>query len=212
MEDRLAWWKEQLAGAPQVVELPLDRPRPPVQSYRGARASLPIGRELASSLETTVRRLGVTPFMALLAGFATLLSRYGGQSDVVVGTPIANRGRAELEDVIGFFVNTLALRLDRRGEPGFSELARRAREVALGAYAHQDVPFERLVSELQPERDLSYSPVFQVMLALQNLPEPDLDLPGLQVSQLELDLARTQYDLSLFLFPHAGGLLARLEY
>ncbi|HEY4572773.1 MAG TPA: condensation domain-containing protein, partial [Thermoanaerobaculia bacterium] len=212
METRLAWWTQQLAGAPQVVELPLDRPRPPVQSYRGARIGLPVGRDLVAHLETTVRRLGVTPFMALLAGFATLLSRYGGQSDVVVGTPIANRGRAELEEVIGFFANTLALRLDLRGDPGFGELARRAREVALGAYTHQDVPFERLVSELQPERDLSYSPLFQVMLSLQNLPEPDLDLPGLQVSQLELDLGRTQYDLSLFLVPDEGGLRARLEY
>ncbi|MEA2604640.1 MAG: hypothetical protein QOF89_5632, partial [Acidobacteriota bacterium] len=210
--DRLAWWKRQLGGAPQVVELPLDRPRPAVQSYRGARAGLTIERELVTRLEATTRRLAVTPFMALLAGFATLLSRYGSQSDVVVGTPIANRGRAELEDLIGFFANTLALHLDLRGDPGFDELARRVREVALGAYGHQDVPFERLVSELQPERDLSHSPVFQVMLALQNLPESNLDLAGLTLSPLELDFGRTQYDLSLFLFPHAGGLLVRLEY
>src|SRR3954447_1511536 len=152
MEDRLAWWKEQLAGAPQVVELPLDRPRPPVQSYRGARASLPIGRELVTSLEATVRRLGVTPFMALLAGFATLLSRYGGQTDVVVGTPIANRRQAELDDLIGFFVNTLALRVDLAADPAFGGLGRSVREMALGAYAHQEVPFERLVDALRPER------------------------------------------------------------
>ncbi|HVG08475.1 MAG TPA: non-ribosomal peptide synthase/polyketide synthase [Thermoanaerobaculia bacterium] len=208
MEDRLAWWKGQLAGAPQVVDLPLDRQRPAVQSYRGGRAYLTISGEV----EATARRLGVTPFMALLSGFATLLARYGSQSDVVVGTPIANRGRAELEDLIGFFANTLALRMDLSGDPGFDELARRVREVSLGAYARQDIPFERLVSELQPERDLSHSPVFQVMLALQNLPESQLDLAGLTLSPMELDFGRTQYDLSLFLFPHDGGLLARLEY
>ncbi|HWM94193.1 MAG TPA: non-ribosomal peptide synthase/polyketide synthase [Thermoanaerobaculia bacterium] len=214
MEDRLAWWKHQLSGAPQVLELPLDRPRPAVQSYRGGRAHLAIGRDLEIRLEAAARRLGVTPFMALLAGFTTLLSRYGSQTDVVVGTPIANRGRAELEDVIGFFANTLALRVDLSGDPGFSELAHRVRAVALGSYAHQDVPFERLVSELRPERDLSHAPVFQVMLSLQNLPDAHLDLAGLTLSPLELDFGRTQFDLSLFLFPEPdqGGLLARLEY
>nr|QEO74125.1 condensation domain-containing protein [uncultured bacterium] len=208
MEDRLAWWKWQLAGAPQLIELPLDRSRPAVQTYRGGR----VGLTVAAPLEPLARRLGVTPFMALLSGFATLLNRYGSQSDVVVGTPIANRGRAELEDLIGFFANTLALRIDLSGDPGFDELAHRVREVALGAYARQEIPFERLVSELQPERDLSHSPVFQVMLALQNLPESQLDLAGLTLSPVELDFGRTQYDLSLFLFPHEGGLLARLEY
>jgi amino acid adenylation domain-containing protein len=208
MEDRLAWWKWQLAGAPQVMDLPMDRQRSVVQSYRGGRAYLTISGEV----DATSRRLGVTPFMALLSGFATLLNRYGSQSDVVVGTPIANRGRAELEDLIGFFANTLALRIDLSGDPGFNELAHRVREVALGAYARQDIPFERLVSELQPERNLSHAPVFQVMLALQNLPESQLDLAGLTLSPMELDFGRTQYDLSLFLFPHEDGLLARLEY
>ncbi len=206
LEERLGWWTWQLAGAPQVVELPLDRPRPAVQSYRGARCHQAIETGLPA------RRLGVTPFMALLAGFAALLSRYGGQTDVVVGTPVANRGRAELEDLIGFFANTLALRVDLSGDPGFEELARRAREMSLEAYAHQDIPFERLVEALRPERDLSHAPVFQVMLALQNLPVSELDLAGLTLSPLELDFGRTQYDLSLFLFPHDGGLSARLEY
>ncbi|MFL6291918.1 MAG: amino acid adenylation domain-containing protein [Thermoanaerobaculia bacterium] len=209
LEERLAWWKFHLGGAPQVVELPLDHPRPAVQSYRGRRAYL----TLESDLDEVARRLGVTPFMILLGAFATLLARYGSQPDVVVGTPIANRGRAELEDLIGMFANTLALRVDLSGDPGFDELARRVRQVALGAYAHQDIPFERLVDELRPERDLSHSPVFQVMLALQNLPGAQLDLAGLTLSPLEFEVDRTQFDLSLFLFPRPqGGLLARLEH
>ncbi|HWN42366.1 MAG TPA: amino acid adenylation domain-containing protein [Thermoanaerobaculia bacterium] len=209
LEERLAWWRFHLGGAPQVVELPLDHPRPAVQSYRGRRAYL----TLESGLDAVARRLGVTPFMILLGAFATLLSRYGSQPDVVVGTPIANRGRAELEDLIGMFANTLALRVDLSGNPEFDELARRVRQVALGAYAHQDIPFERLVDELRPERDLSHSPVFQVMLALQNLPGAQLDLAGLTLSPLEFEVDRTQFDLSLFLFPRRdGGMLARLEY
>ncbi|HEX3127631.1 MAG TPA: amino acid adenylation domain-containing protein, partial [Thermoanaerobaculia bacterium] len=206
LEERLAGWKQQLAGAPQVVDLPLDRPRPAVQSYRGRRIERAIGGELPA------RRLGVTPFMVLLSGFAALLSRYGGQEDVVVGTPIANRGRAELEDLIGLFANTLALRVDLSADPGFDELARRVRQTCLDAYARQDVPFERLVVELRPERDLGHAPVFQVMLAFQNLPEDRLDLAGLALTPLPIDFGRTQYDLSLFLFPGGDGLSARLEY
>jgi amino acid adenylation domain-containing protein len=209
LQEQLAWWTRQLAGAPQVVDLPLDRPRPPAQSYRGGHANLTIGRDL----ETVSRQLGVTPYMALLAGFATLLYRYGSQPDLVVGTPIGNRQRTELEDLIGFFANTLALRVDLSGDPAFEDLAGRVREVALGAYAHQDIPFERLVGELRPERDLSHTPVFQVMLTLQNLPSSRLDLAGLALSPLEFDIGRTQFDLSLFASPrHDGGLLARLEY
>ncbi len=211
--ERLAWWKAHLAGAPQLVDLPLDHPRPPVQTYRGGRAVLELERELSADFEAMSRKLGATPFMALLAGFSALLSRYGSQTDVVVGTPIANRGRAELEDLIGFFVSTLALRVDLAGDPRFDELARRVREVSLGAYGHQDVPFERLVDELRPERSLSHSPVFQVMLAFQNLPVSDLDLQGVTLSALELDPGRTQFDLSLFVIPMPdGGLLTRLDY
>ncbi|MFP5286113.1 MAG: condensation domain-containing protein, partial [Thermoanaerobaculia bacterium] len=207
MEGQLSWWKWQLSEAPQVIELPLDRPRPAVQSYRGGRMDL----ALHTDLESVARGLGVTPFMALLAGFATLLHRYGSHPDVVVGTPVANRGRAELEDLIGLFVNTLALRVDLSGDPGFDELARRVRETALGAFAHQEIPFERLVSELRPERDLSHAPVFQVLLAFQNLPDSRLDLEGLALSQVDYESGRTQYDLSLFVYPEARP-LARLEY
>ncbi len=210
--ERLGWWTRQLAGAPPVVTLPLDRPRPSVQGSCGHRVSLEVAPELALSVERMGRRLGVTPFMALLAAFATLLSRYGGQDDVVVGTPIANRGRTELENLIGFFINMLALRVDLSGDPSFGELARRVREMSLGAFAHQDVLFERLVDELRPERSLSHSPVFQVVLALQNLPAADLDLAGLTLTPLEIEAGRTQFDLSLFLYPMPdGGLLARLD-
>ncbi|HEY4588616.1 MAG TPA: condensation domain-containing protein, partial [Thermoanaerobaculia bacterium] len=213
LAEHLAWWTGQLTGAPQVVDLPLDRPRPAVQSYRGNHVDLRLENALKESLERLTRRLGVTPFMALLAGYATLLCRYSGQSDVVVGTPIANRGHAEVEGLIGFFANTLALRVDLSGDPGFDALARRVREMALGAYAHQDFPFERLVNELRPERSLSHSPVFQVLLGLQNLPESGLDLAGLALSPLQLEAGSTQFDLSLFVHPlRTDGMLARLYY
>jgi amino acid adenylation domain-containing protein len=212
--ERLAWWTERLSGAPQVVELPLDRPRSPVQSHRGAHEVAVFGQGLGTRLEALSRRLGVTPFMTLTAGFATLLSRCGGgQTDLVVGTPIANRGHAEVEDLIGFFANTLALRVDLSGDPTFRELAGRVREMALGAFAHQDVPFERLVSELRLERSLSHTPVFQTVLSLQNIPPSDLDMAGLTLSPLEIEVGRSQFDLSLFLFPLPdGGIRVWTEY
>ncbi|HEX3131786.1 MAG TPA: amino acid adenylation domain-containing protein [Thermoanaerobaculia bacterium] len=214
LEASLSYWKQHLAGAPPVVELPLDRPRPAARRNRGARTGLALGGGLAQRLSAVARRLDATPFMVSLGALATLLWRHGGQPDMVIGTPIANRSRAELEDLIGLFANTLALRTGLDGDPGFAELMRRVRETALGAYAHQDIPFERLVDGLQTERDLSYSPVFQVMLAFQNLPFTALELPGLALSPLELDGGRSQFDLSLFLLPGEGteGLTARLEY
>jgi amino acid adenylation domain-containing protein len=209
---QLAWWTQQLGGAPAVLELPLDRPRPPVRSYLGARLASPLGGELERRLEAVARRLAVTPFMILLGALASLLARYGGQTDVVIGTPVANRGHAELEDLIGFFANTLALRADLQGDPSFEELALRIRETALGAFAHQEVPFERLVDELRLERNLSHSPVFQVMLAFQNLPAAALELPSLTLSPLDFDGGRAQFDLTLTVYPAAEGPLARLEY
>ena len=212
LDSMLAWWTRQLAGAPPVLELPLDRPRPAVRSYRGARVSLPLGRDLEEGLEAVARRLAVTPFMVLLGGFALLLSRYSGQTDIVVGTSVAGRGHAELESLIGFFANTLALRTDLDGDPRFEELNRRVREAALGAYARQEVPFERLVEELRPERDLSHSPVFQVMLILQNLPAATLELPNLTLSPIEIESGRAQFDLTLTVYPGGNGPLARLEH
>jgi amino acid adenylation domain-containing protein len=212
LAEQLRYWSAALAGAPPVLELPADRPRPAVQSHRGGRRWLTLPRELAARLAVESRHLEVTPFMALLAAFAALLRRYAGEEDLVVGTPIANRGRHELEELIGFFANTLALRVDAAGDPPFAELARRVRRTALGAYAHQDLPFERLVDELQPERNLGQSPVFQVMFILQNVPPPSLELGDLTFSGMEVEEGKAQFDLTLTLMETAGELLARLEY
>jgi amino acid adenylation domain-containing protein len=163
----VAWWRERLADLPPVLELPLDRPRPAVASERGASVPFRVPKATAEALESLGREWGATPFMTLLAGFAVLLSRWTGQGDVALGTPIAGRTRVEIEGLIGFFVNTLVLWTDLSGEPSFAELVARVRETALDAYAHQDLPFEKLVEELAPERSLAHSPLFQVMFALQ---------------------------------------------
>ncbi len=209
---QLAYWKQHLTGAPPVLEMPADRPRPAVQSHRGGRRWLTLPRDLATRLEVEGRHLGVTPFMTLLAVFAVLLRRYSGEEDLVVGTPIANRGRRELEELIGFFANTLALRVDAAGDPAFADLARRVREAALGAYAHQDLPFERLVDEMQVERNLGHAPIFQVMFILQNAPPSQLELGNLSFGALEVEEGRAQFDLSLALMELGDGLVAKLEY
>ena len=178
LEQQLAYWKQQLTGAPPL-DLPVDHPRPAVPSSRGARQSLSLGPALTGALEALSRRENVTLFMTLLAAFQTLLHRYTGQADLVVGSPVAHRPRAELEGLIGCFVNILALRADLSGDPPFRELLGRVREAALGAYAHQDLPFEKLVEELRPERDSSHTPLFQVLFALQNAPGSSLELDGL---------------------------------
>src|SRR5262249_11787771 len=155
LEKQLAYWKERLAGAPAALEMPTDRPRPAVQTVHGATEPLLLSRELADRLHALCRREGCTLYMALLGAFQALLSRYSGQDDICVGTPIANRTRAETEGLVGFFVNTLVLRTDLSGDPSFVELLGRVRETCLGAYAHQDLPFEMLVEALQPQRELS---------------------------------------------------------
>ncbi|MFB3092706.1 MAG: condensation domain-containing protein, partial [Dehalococcoidia bacterium] len=168
LESQLAYWKEQLDGIPPVLELPTDRPRPAVETFRGAQQFLLLPDALTRSLKALSQREEVTLFMTLLAAFQTLLHRYTGQDDILVGFPIANRNRAEIEGLIGFFVNTLVLRTDLSGEPTFRELLGRVREVALDAYTHQDLPFEKLVAELHPERDISRNPLFQVIFQLFN--------------------------------------------
>jgi len=178
LAEQLSYWRGQLAGAPGVLELPTDKPRPPTQSFRGATNSFVFPSSLSESLNRLSQANGVTLFMTLLASWQTLLSRYSGQEDVVVGTPIANRNRAETEQLIGFFVNMLVLRTDLSGKPTFRELLVRVKEVALGAYAHQDLPFEKLVEELQPGRDLSRSPLFQVMFAVSEHSAGNVDSAG----------------------------------
>ena len=162
LEGQLDYWREQLAGLP-VLDLPTDRPRPPVRSTAGAETGLAVPARTAQGLRGVAQRGGASMFMTVLAGFAVLLGRYTGLDDVVVGTPVANRDRAETEDLIGYFLNTLVMRADLSGDPSFTELLGRVRAMALGAYAHQDLPFEQLVDELVTERDRSRTPLFQVM-------------------------------------------------
>jgi amino acid adenylation domain-containing protein len=212
LDQQLAYWRKQLAGAPPVLELPADRPRPQVQTFRGAALPFKLSKELAEELRALSRREGVTLYMTLLAGLQTLLARYTGQDDISTGTPIANRRRGELENLIGFFVNTLVLRTDLSRNPTFHELVQRVKETALGAYAHQDVPFEMLVEVLQPERSMSYTPLFQVLFVLQNAPQEKLELSGLTVDLLDIDSGTAKFDLMLSLEESENGLEGVCEY
>ena len=212
LEKQLSYWKNQLEGIPGVLHLPTDRPRPAVQSYRGARRSIQLSRELTERLKALSRREGVTLFMTLLAAFQTVLYRYTGQKDIVVGSPIANRNRTEIEELIGFFVNTLLLRSNFSGNPTFKELLAQVREMALGAYAHQDLPFEKLVEELQPERSLSHSPLFQVMFVLQNAPSAAVKFEGLSASPVRLAAEIAKFDLTLSMSEAEAGLRGSLQY
>ncbi|HET9226234.1 MAG TPA: condensation domain-containing protein, partial [Thermoanaerobaculia bacterium] len=212
LETQLDWWRDRLAGSPAVIELPADRPRPSMQSARGGRLGYALPDDLSRGLQMLVRSEGATLFMALLSGFQVLLARTTGRVDLPVGTPIANRNRAEVEDLIGFFVNTLVMRGDLSGDPSFRELLARSREAALGAYAHQDVPFEKLVEELRPERDLSHSPLFQAMVILQNAPMEALELPDLTVVPVGTDSGTTKFDLRLALMQTPEGLAGSLVY
>jgi amino acid adenylation domain-containing protein len=212
LEKHLSYWKRQLAAAPALLELPTDRPRPAVQTFRGGRETVALSRELSEALERLGRREGASLFMVLLAAFQLLLNRYTGQDDIVVGTPITSRHRVELEGLIGFFVNTLVLRTDLSGNPSFRELLGRVREVALGAYAHQDVPFEKLVEELQPERSLSHTPLFQVFLNLANTGQAPIHLPGVTVETLSSSEAQSKFDLTLYVREEEGGMRFNLVY
>jgi amino acid adenylation domain-containing protein len=212
LEEQLSYWRTQLADAPPLLKLPTDRPRPPVQSYSGAHEALLLSESLSRSLKELSRREGATLFMTLLSAFSTLLYRYSGQRDILVGTPIANRNRAETESLIGFFINTLIMRTRFAEQMTFRELLGQVRETALEAYAHQDLPFEKLVEELQPERTMSHSPVFQVMLDLQNAPMCDLELQGLRLTELPFDSRMAKFYLTLTVSETDGRLSALLEY
>jgi amino acid adenylation domain-containing protein len=212
LESQLAFWRQCLRGAPPLLEVPADRPRPSVRSGAGAAVSLRLPSELSASLRELSRSRGCSLFMTLLAAFQTLLARYTGQTDIVLGTPIANRTRIEMEDLIGFFVNTLVLRTDLARNPPFSELLGRVREMALAAHAHQDLPFERLVEELQPERSLGRTPLFQVAFVLQNAPVGGIQVEGLSLNFVSVPDEMAKFDLSLSMREAAGVVVGRLEY
>ena len=212
LEAQLGYWKRQLSGSPPALELPTDHPRPAMQTFNGSMRSANLSRELSQRLKKLSTQEGATLFMTLLAAFQTLLSRYTGQSDISVGTPIANRTRAEMENLIGFFVNTQVMRTDLSGNPAFREVLRRVRETALGAYAHQDVPFEMLVEELQPERNLSRTPLYQVMFTLENDTMNSIQMPGLTLKPLAVESETAKFDLTMWMVETDEGLTAALEY
>jgi amino acid adenylation domain-containing protein len=212
LKSQLVYWKQQLGGAPSLLELPTDHPRPIVQTFRGARQSSPVPDNISAELKALSRQQGATLFMTLLTAFKIVLHYYTSQDDIIVGTPIANRNRLEVEGLIGFFVNTLVLRTDLSGDPDFRELLRRVREVCFGAYAHQDLPFERLVEELHLARTLSRNPLFQVMFVLQNARLETLEAPGLTVTPLEVDNGTTHFDLTLHIADTGHQLIATLAY
>jgi len=211
LDSQLAYWKQHLKEPPAVLSLPTDHPRPAVQSYQGARQSLALPRLLTKKLKALSNEESVTLFMLLVATFKTLLYRYTGQEDILVGSPIANRNRSELKGLIGFFVNTLVLRTDLSGNPSFQELLGRVRQVALGAYTHQEVPFNQLVEVLQPERDVSHTPLFQVSFTFRNPPQLEA-IPGLALSPFEVDSKTAQFDLGLVVETTKQGLTASFEY
>ncbi|HUE47981.1 MAG TPA: condensation domain-containing protein, partial [Steroidobacteraceae bacterium] len=210
-EEGIDYWRDALSGAPEALSLPTDHARGQGRGHAG-RLALRLDGSLVSSLKSLARREGVTLFMVLQTGLAAVLGRWSGSDDIVLGTPVANRPRAEIEGLIGFFVNTLVLRTRLSGDPSVRELLSRVRESALGAYAHQGVPFERLVEALQPVRSLDRSPLFQVMLALQNAPLATPSLPGLAVSAVPFGAGTAKYELTLSLAETGEGLSGELEY
>jgi amino acid adenylation domain-containing protein len=214
LAQQIGFWKKHLAGAPPVLELPTDRPRPASQSYRGATAKADVPRALADRLQALARRDGATMFMVLLAAYKTVLGRWAAQENVVVGTPIAGRMDEETEALIGLFINTLALHTDLSGDPTFRELVGRVREGLLGAYAHQELPFEKLVEEMHVERSLAHSPVFQVMIVLQNAPTLTgaTSLSGTEFATVRMADDTEKYDLTLNCTEHGDGVRLSLSY
>ena len=219
MKTQLAYWKRQLAGAPPVLELPTDRQRPPQKTFRGSSQSLVLSEHVTRGLKALSQQEGRTLFMTLLAAFDVLLHRYTGRDDIVVGSPIANRNRAEIEGLIGFFVNTKVLRTDLSGDPSFRDLLGRVYQVATGAYANQDLPFDKLVAELAPERDLSHTPMFQVMFDLQNLPSEArndartwLESEASDPTPGQVEHGSSKFDLTLLMAETEVGLTASFEY
>ena len=212
LKRQLQYWLEHLGNNPPVLELPTDRPRPAVPTYKGSFVTCEMTAELTEALKELSRREGVSFYMTLLAAFKTLMARYAGQDEIVVGTPIANRNRIDIENLIGFFVNTLVLRSDVSDNPPFNDFLKQIREVTLGAFAHQDVPFEKLVEELQPERDMSRTPLFQVMFSLQNSPMPTMKMSQVTMTLIQDDSTTSQFDLTLDITERGDAMDCLIEY
>ena len=213
LQRQTSYWLERLAGLPPLLELPTDRPRGATMRYRGASVLRVLPPALANDLRALGREHGCTLFMVMLSAFFVLLQRYSGRADLAVGTPMGGRPRTGLENLIGFFINTVVMRADLEGDPGFADLLHQVRDIALGAHANQELPFEKLVEELQPERELSYSPIFQVMFDLQEEPRWRLPLKNLEVVPEVVFSSRTSsFDLTLSVRQAENGLDAMFEY
>ncbi|MDM8557745.1 amino acid adenylation domain-containing protein [Candidatus Parabeggiatoa sp. HSG14] len=212
LEKQINYWKQQLAGAPALLDLPTDRPRLPIQRFRGTTLPLSLSLELTSQLKLMSQQTGATLFMILLSAFAILLYRYSGQSDILIGSPIANRRNSQVESLIGFFVNTLILRIDFSGNPPVKKLLQKIQQVALEAYAHQDIPFEQLVDKLKPVRNLDHTPLFQVMFVLQNAPQESLTVSGLRLEFIVPESKIAKFDLTLSMEEMSQGLTGFIEY
>jgi len=212
LEKHLSYWKTQLAGAPMLLELPTDRPRPATQSFEGARQFLKCPDGMLDNIKLLCRQEGATLFMTMLAAFGTLLYRWSGQEDMLIGTPVSGRSRTEVEPLIGYFSNSVVLRLAIGGDPTFRELMRRVKEVSLAAYSYQDLPFEKLVIEMQPQRDLSYSPMYQIMFSVGEHKDLGLELPGLEISPIIIDRGVAKFDMTFGMTEFRKDLMCNIEY
>ncbi len=212
LESLLSYWKNQLGGVVPMLELSTDRPRPSVQTFRGARQAIKLSASITASLKELSRQEGATLFVILMAAFNTLLHRYTTQEDIIVGFPIANRNYAEIQNAIGCFVNTFPLRADLSGNPTFREVLLRVRTVCIAAHAHQDLPFEKLVEELHQERDLSHNPLFQVMFVFQNVLDPVLKFRDVKSTPVGINTGTSKFDLTLFLGEREQTLVGFFEY
>ncbi|AIV74176.1 D-alanine--poly(phosphoribitol) ligase, subunit 1 [Burkholderia pseudomallei] len=212
LEKQGAFWQTNLSGAPTLLELPTDRPRPPKQSHAGASVEVKLGAALSERVKRLSQRHGVTPYMTLLSSWAAVLSRLSGQEEVVIGSPVAGRNRTEVEALIGFFVNTLALRLDLSSEPTVGELLKRTKAQVLSAQAHQDLPFDQVVERVKPPRSTAHPPLFQVMFVWQNMPAGELTIPGLTIRAVETPLQTAQFELTLSLQEAGDDIVGHLNY
>jgi acyl carrier protein len=206
LDQQLNYWRKHLNGAPALIQLPSDRPRPAVRQFLGAYEPIQFATNTAEAVRRFSKQQGVTPFMTMLAAFKALISRYSGEKHIVLGTDIANRTTAETERLIGFFINLLPLHTDLSGDPTFHELVFRVREVALGAYAHQDIPFDKLVEDLRPERNLSHNPIVQALFVMQNIPPQRRELPGLELTPFPPSITRSKFDIAVFIRENANGM------